>query len=256
MENANAQENEARYPRMSSHRFDYHTWLVALMLSLFVATACTAANAGDHLTSEEREWLANHPVIRLAYETGYPPFTFVDAQGQIRGLSVDYIRLLERKLGIQFEVVAPDDLNVNLNKARSGKVDVLTSLMKTPERSEYLRFTKPYVAVPSVIIVNKGYTGPVTLDRMQGIRIAVCTDYAVTTYVKKKYPFLNLVPVSNELISLRMLSWEKWTPRWWTWPVRLISSRPRGSATCVSPAIPVLPTTSAWRRGATGRSST
>jgi ABC-type amino acid transport substrate-binding protein len=241
---------------MSSHRFDYHTWLVALMLSLFVATACTAANAGDHLTSEEREWLANHPVIRLAYETGYPPFTFVDAQGQIRGLSVDYIRLLERKLGIQFEVVAPDDLNVNLNKARSGKVDVLTSLMKTPERSEYLRFTKPYVAVPSVIIVNKGYTGPVTLDRMQGIRIAVCTDYAVTTYVKKKYPFLNLVPVSNELISLRMLSWEKWTPRWWTWPVRLISSRPRGSATCVSPAIPVLPTTSAWRRGATGRSST
>jgi PAS domain S-box-containing protein len=41
---------------------------------------------------------------------------------------------------------------------------------------------------------------------MQGIRIAVCTDYAVTTYVEKKFPFLSLVPVNNELVSLRMLS--------------------------------------------------
>jgi ABC-type amino acid transport substrate-binding protein len=83
--------------------------------------------------------------------------------------TVDYIRLLEQKLGIRFQVVAPNDLTVNLEKARFRDVDVLTSLMKTPERSGYLLFTKPYVTVPAVIIIRKGFTGPVTLDRMQGV---------------------------------------------------------------------------------------
>jgi ABC-type amino acid transport substrate-binding protein len=62
---------------------------VIFLAALIATTALTsrhASSAGDLLTGEEREWLANHPAIRLAYETRYPPFTFVDSQGQVRGL--------------------------------------------------------------------------------------------------------------------------------------------------------------------------
>ena len=196
---------------MEPGQLNCHHWLRfgKLLLWLLISalfTAGGAASAGDLLNREEREWLAHHPVIRLAYETWYPPFTFLNAQGQVAGLSVEYIRLLEQKLGIHFQIVAPNDLSVNLSKARSGDVDVLTSLMKTPERSGYLLFTKPYVVAPAVIIVRKGFTGPVSLDKMRGVRIAVCTEYAVTKYLEEAFPFLDLVRANNELVSLRMLS--------------------------------------------------
>lgn len=53
-----------------------------------------AAPAPELLNHEERQWLASHPVIRLAYEPGYAPITFVDARGQVKGLSVEYVQLL------------------------------------------------------------------------------------------------------------------------------------------------------------------
>ena len=196
---------------MMRDRISQLAWLrrVAPLLLFFLVTllpATGAESAEDLLTREERAWLANHQVIRLAYETRYAPFSFIDAQGRISGLSVEYIRLLEQKLGIRFQIVAPDSLAVNLEKVRTGEVDLLTSVMKTPERSGYLLFTKPYLVTPAVIIVRTDYRGAASLDRMKEARIAVGADYAVAAFLRNQYPFLTLVPVMDDRTALRMLS--------------------------------------------------
>jgi two-component sensor histidine kinase/ABC-type amino acid transport substrate-binding protein len=165
-----------------------------------------AAPAPELLNHEERQWLASHPVIRLAYEPGYAPITFVDARGQVKGLSVEYVQLLEKKLGIRFQIVEPHDMAINLDKVRAGEVDVLTSLMRTPERSEYLLFTKPYLIVPAVIIVRNDFKDELELSRMAGTKIAVVAGYAVQAYVRSRFPMLDLVSVNTELACLRMLS--------------------------------------------------
>ncbi|MEI6126556.1 MAG: transporter substrate-binding domain-containing protein, partial [Pseudomonadota bacterium] len=160
----------------------------------------------DLLNSAERAWLILHPVIRLAPETRYAPFTFVNAEGTHQGISADYIKLLEQKLGIRFHVVESSDLEVNLNKVRQGQVDMLTSLKATPERSEFLLFTKPYLEVPAVIIVRQKITKKLTLKEMEGFIIAVGAGYGVQSYLEKNYKYLHLVPQANDVECLRKLS--------------------------------------------------
>lgn len=188
-----------------------HNWHRCLTLPLPALVALgmsvsTAARGAELLNLEEREWLASHPVIRLAYEPAYAPISFVDARGQARGISVEYVQLLEQKLGIRFQRLDPQDMTTNLDKVRNGEVDVLTSLMQTPERSEYLLFSQPYVIVPAVIIVRKEFKGSLTPEQMHGQKIAVVAGYAVHGYLRNKFPLLNLVSAASERACLEMLS--------------------------------------------------
>ena len=184
----------------------YWRWMWLFQIIMVGALAVSAAAATDLLDPEEREWLASHPVIRLAYEPSYAPMAFVDAQEQVRGLSVEYVQLLEQRLGIRFKIVAPQDLAGNLRRARSGELDVLTSVMATPERADYLLFTKPYLVLPAVIIVRKELKGPLTLDQMRGMKITVCAGYVIETFLRKTHPELELLPANNEQICLNMVS--------------------------------------------------
>jgi two-component sensor histidine kinase/ABC-type amino acid transport substrate-binding protein len=184
-------------------------WRPVMWLTACLATAsstCAASPTNDLLTREERDWLAGHPVIRIAFEPNYAPITFVDANGQTRGISVDYVELLEKKLGIRFQVVEPQDLSSNLDRVRKGKIDVLTSVMRTSERSAYLLFTPPYQIIPASIIVRKERKDTLTLDQMRGMKIAVVDGYAVQSYLQSRFPHLQLVPAKYELTCLRMLS--------------------------------------------------
>ena len=61
-----------------------------------VGVAGRAAAAPDTLlTPEEQAWVARHPVLLFAPERDFPPFSFVDSQGQHRGLSADVLDLVQ-----------------------------------------------------------------------------------------------------------------------------------------------------------------
>ena len=70
-----------------------------------VAAQTSSAVLLQALTAEECEWLRDHPVIRVAQATDWPPAEFTDARGEPSGISEDYLRLIEQRLGIWFERV-------------------------------------------------------------------------------------------------------------------------------------------------------
>jgi len=60
------------------------------------------------LDDEERRWITQHPVLRIAVDPDYAPYELVDGKGHHRGLSADFLDLLGRKLGLQFTLVTTD----------------------------------------------------------------------------------------------------------------------------------------------------
>ena len=86
--------------------------LIAILLCLatsnfFVGTSLAVE---DHtpsidLTGAEQAWLAQHPIIRLAPDPNFAPIEWFNLQGDYNGISADYVRLLQERLGIQFEIV-------------------------------------------------------------------------------------------------------------------------------------------------------
>ena len=193
--------------KSSKNLFLFLFWTI---LFLFILPGLAHSEKGlekNTLTSKEREWLdKNDGNIVLAPESNYPPFIFVDKKDGMKGISVDYIKLIEQKLGFKFQIASSYQLAVNLQKAQEGTVDVLTSLKKTPVRSEYLLFTKSYIEIPAVIVVRKEEKSSLALEKMNGMKIAVGDGYGVHTYIQNEFKNLDLLPVPDDLIGLRMLS--------------------------------------------------
>ncbi len=164
----------------------------------------TIAGQKDLLSPEERQWLAQHPGIRIGI-TVIPPQILHD-QEEYKGLSIDYIRLLEEKLGYRFELIPYATWNEVIEAAKTRQIDMIFAAQKTPERSTYLQFSKAYIELPNMILVRRDHSGGSSLKAMKGWHVAVSEGSAVHEYLKTNFPDLSLVPVQDELNGLMEVS--------------------------------------------------
>lgn len=180
---------------------------ILIFFFLSISYDCSAAKAGGVLSEAERTWLKENPEsLRLAVEKDYPPFSFIDNSGAFKGISADYIKLIEKKLAISFSHSEPAGLVEILKKAQEGSIDIITSLKKTTERSVYLNFTDPYITAPVVIITRQDKYKTLTLNRMKDMSAAVSKGYAIHDFLVSQYPDIQLLPVDNDLTVLEKVA--------------------------------------------------
>ncbi len=160
----------------------------------------------EFLTTEQKQWLSNHPdELIIAPEANYPPFSFVEA-GQWRGLSSDFINLVEKKLDIKLPTLPAQNLDSILAHAQRSKAGIVTSVKETQERAEYLSFTQPYVSIPTIIIVKSSAEYGLWPAAFAEKKVAVGNGYGVQKFLERNYPSIKLVLVPNDLEGLRRLS--------------------------------------------------
>ncbi|GAC1034824.1 EAL domain-containing protein [Pseudomonas sp. No.21] len=174
---------------------------------LLLCLAFWAAPSGAFtLTQEEQAWLQDHPVLRMGIDASWPPFEFRDSQGRHQGLAADYVRLIQERLGVRLEPVEPRNWGEVLEQARNGQLDLLPGVMSTPERQQYLSFTRPYLDFPIVILARDGGPQPKSLGELYGLKIAVVEDYAPHELLRSGNPDLNLLPLPSVAASLQALA--------------------------------------------------
>ena len=161
---------------------------------------------GLTLTEQERAWLAANPEVSLGIDPAWPPFEFRDADQQYRGLTADYVRLIEKRLGIQFKPAITESWSDVLAKAKAGKIQLLPGIMATPERERFLAFTEPYLDFPIVIIASKSGAQPKNISDLERLRVGVVKDYAPQEILKAQHPQLALFPQASPLAGLQALA--------------------------------------------------
>lgn len=151
------------------------------------------------LTLEEREWLdANKGGIRIGSDLDYIPMDFINQWGEHDGLAEDYFRLIERKLDVRFKRVKAGSWKELLEMAKKGEVEIIKCIVKSPERSEYLQFTQPYLNIPVVIVSrNDGYTDSLDLGILNGKKVAVNDGYFMHELIRNRFPGITVVPVKT-----------------------------------------------------------
>ncbi len=185
-------------------------WLTGALF-LFVVLAVLAWNltlekkSADPLTAAERAWLKAHPVIRLAPDPDFPPVENFDKNGMYSGITADYVALMEKKLGIRIEIVRLRNWDEIISSAKSRKIDAYVAT-KTPQRAEYLLFTKPFLEFPVVIIAREKVKDPLTLEKLHGMKVSVVSEYAAHNFIAYSYPKLHLDLVPDVQTGLRKVA--------------------------------------------------
>ena len=180
----------------------YSTAIDSLKLKKFVYQS---ALENLNLSNAEKNWLAAHPVIRVGVSPNKQPYDWVDEQGQYVGIAADYLKLLEQKLGVHFKIIKQGSNVVEIfDSIKQGELDMLTSVLITEQRSQFLNFLKPYISSRNVIF-NTGQQLFTNLEQLNGKVIAVEKGYAIEEWLKRDYPAIKILEVENSLSALKHL---------------------------------------------------
>ncbi|MBI5593195.1 MAG: transporter substrate-binding domain-containing protein [Deltaproteobacteria bacterium] len=130
------------------------------------------------LSREETAYLRAKDTIVFVSQSQYPPFEFVDANGQHEGMMLDIIRWMAVEMNFK-----PVFMDMTFQQAQeavlSGKADILTSLFYSDQRKEKFAFTEPLFDVPASIFVKAERTDIKDLKDLNGKTIAIQRgDYA------------------------------------------------------------------------------
>ncbi len=163
-------------------------------------------SAQVNLTAAEKAWLRDHRTLRIGSDPASPPFEFIDSDEQYRGIASDYMRLLAERLGFDINIVPSSSWSEVIKLGKSRAVDVYPCAVDTPERRTYMRFTRPYLKFPVVIItqVKTPYVGG--LKDLSWLRVAVVRDFASHEFLQRDYPDIQLVPVDSPREGLEAVS--------------------------------------------------
>lgn len=157
------------------------------------------------LTTEERAWLKAHPAIRVMYDPAWAPIEFADLQGNLSGITGEYLKLVEQRLGITFERVRGLTWQEGMSRLQRRDIDLSICLSATPERVKFLAFTKPYLKIPNVILARNAVTYIGDMRELAGHKVAVVDRYALVEWMSRDFPDIRLIKVQTVEEGLRRL---------------------------------------------------
>jgi two-component system, cell cycle sensor histidine kinase and response regulator CckA len=133
--------------------------------------------------------------LRVFVTEGYAPFESVDAHGHPEGLAVELMRwiALQRRDLLVFQHGSFPEALAAIEERRA---DVLLTVFRSRERMQKLSFTRPYLQIPTTIIVPARSTAIRGLADLDQRRVAVLDeDYAQT--------FLDMQQIQPQRLTVR-----------------------------------------------------
>lgn len=158
------------------------------------------------LTTEERVWLAAHPRVRIAFDGYFPPYSYLNEEGRPEGFSVDVLRELFSRLGIELEL-SPLHLWKDLySAAQRREIDLVATMVDRPERREWFLFTEPYIFKSLVIVARSDDRQLTRREDLEGRRVALVRDYHYSQQVLEEFPAATPVWVDTMLDALNAVA--------------------------------------------------
>ncbi|MEM6721572.1 MAG: transporter substrate-binding domain-containing protein [Bacteroidota bacterium] len=175
-----------------------------LVLTSVFLTLCSC-NTNVSLSKKQQNYLDTNPNLNVGIYLNYPPYEFVNSNGEIDGILLDYFNLIEEKIAHRFDKKFYSNWNSLVNDAKKGEIDIILEIQNTEERRKYLIFTEPIFKGNHVIITQKD-ADIKTLTDLSGKKVAVGRNYSIEEYLTKNYPNIALILKDNEEQGLKAIS--------------------------------------------------
>ncbi len=131
------------------------------------------AGSAETPTQQERQALAPSGKLRAAVLITNPIYVIKDElSGELRGVSIDLVREMARRIGVPFETVAYTSAGALVASATSGQWDI--TFVGIPVGERHMELSPPYVQIEMGYLVPKdSLISTITEVDQPGIRIAL-----------------------------------------------------------------------------------
>ena len=155
-------------------------------------------------SKNEYNWINSHPLIKVAFPEDMPPYSFVDSQGHWRGIFHDYLKLLNKRLGVEVEPVMLNWAKV-ADSVAAKELDMMPGV-QTESREESMLFSDKFFEVKFVIISRNDTPFIKDVIWLKGKKVAVVNKLAIHQYLLETYPDMEFIPVETVVDGLMKVS--------------------------------------------------
>ncbi|TVT92883.1 ATP-binding protein [Pseudomonas sp. RGB] len=177
-----------------------------LCFALMANAAPAPAIPQAPLNAQQREWLAQHPELRVGLVLQAPYAQYDRRLQRLSGANVELMQWLAKALNIELtwrNFPSQEQLDAAV---RDGEVDIAPGLQQTPAGLRLWLFSDPYMRVPQHIVGIREGGGAVELEKLdERSRVAVRMPSTLADYLRSNYPNLNLQGVPMERQALQLL---------------------------------------------------
>lgn len=154
------------------------------------------------LTDIEIDWLSQHKTLKAGVDVNWPPFEFINSDGELSGISKGFAEEVSKRLALDFEVQKDLNWSETLKAIADKRIDIIMMATPSEKRAEDMLFTRPYISFPAVLVthIQSDYIG--SLDDLKNKRVAVGEGYVVHEALIEDYPDVKPVPVPNVASAL------------------------------------------------------
>ncbi|HHS14188.1 MAG TPA: transporter substrate-binding domain-containing protein [bacterium] len=131
--------------------------------------------------------------VYIASEPDYPPYCFVNEEGEAAGFSMDLFRAAAAAAGLQVRIKIGIWSKIKQDLAE-GRLDALPLVGRTPEREELFDFTMPYLSLHGAVFVRKGTKDINSIGDLKEKSIVVMRGDNAEEFVRREN-------VSNEIVT-------------------------------------------------------
>ncbi|WP_442113922.1 transporter substrate-binding domain-containing protein [Pseudomonas sp. NUPR-001] len=159
------------------------------------------------LSAAERTWIEQHPKVRVAVNTYFAPITFYDDQKQFRGIAADVLEQIGLRTGLKFDIQTADTVAQMIQLVEQGQADIAAALPPTLERERTLRFTRPYLVTPRVLVTRSDNHDLRSSAHLSGVRMASIRDFVpIKEELRQRFPQMTLVEVDDPLSMMEAVA--------------------------------------------------
>ncbi|NUU37706.1 transporter substrate-binding domain-containing protein [Pseudomonas sp. C2B4] len=157
------------------------------------------------LTPSEQQWIKDHPYIDVLANDLYSPFSFFNADGQLRGMAADVLEAINDRTGLVFRPVNITSVDAMVSRVQRDPASIIGALTYSEHREASLAFTRPYVMNPFVLAtrVQPEHTG---LTGLKGQRVAIIKGSPAANWLEREWPDIQRVEVDAPIESYELLA--------------------------------------------------
>ncbi|WP_191603156.1 transporter substrate-binding domain-containing protein [Marinomonas algicola] len=147
----------------------------------------------------------NSLVIKIAADSSYPPYEYLNEQGEASGYSVELTKAIAQVMGLKIEIIMTDWQNA-LNGLHSGEFDALQSIAYSDDRAKIIAFSSPHSITNQSIFARTDDSKIHSIEALRNKSVIVQDASIMHEFLIEKDLGARIIPTKTHTEALRQLS--------------------------------------------------